>query len=139
MNNYVNIINSSQRKFIANKKIKDACERALKGENITDAEINIVLLNDSEIHKMNKEYLEHDYPTDVISFMLEETPLTGEVYISVDTAEMQSKDYKVSLTNELTRLAVHGTLHIIGYDDIAESDRTYMSNLEDKYLNAAQA
>lgn len=130
----VEIYNESGRKMLPKEKIKKAVLNALQGEKVETAEITIVFLDDNSIHELNKEYLNHDYPTDVISFCLEEEPLSGEVYISADTAQIQADEYNVSLTNELMRLSVHGTLHIIGYDDETDEQRKKMSELEDKYI-----
>ena len=135
--NRVNIYNESGRARLTKNKLENVALAALNGEGIAESEINIILLDDQAIHEMNREYLSHDYPTDVISFQLDEEPLSGEVYISADTAEMQAKDYNVSLTDELMRLAVHGTLHIIGYDDASPEERAAMSALENKYMEEA--
>lgn len=130
----INTFNESGAKFLPWKKISNIVETILKSEGKKEANVNIIVLDDNQIHEMNKEYLSHDYPTDVISFILEEAPLDGEVYISVDTAKEQAKDYKVSLSNEMTRLVAHGTLHLCGYDDDTKEKRAFMTNLENKYL-----
>lgn len=137
MKNKVYIYNESGRARLTKKKLENVAMAALNGEGIVQSEINIILLDDKAIHEMNKEYLDHDFPTDVISFMLDDEPLSGEVYISADTAEIQAQEYKVSLANELMRLAVHGTLHIIGYDDASPEERAAMSALESKYMEEA--
>ena len=76
----------------------------------------------------------YDYPTDIITFPLEDEVLDGELYISLDTAARQAKEYGVSLTNELMRLVAHGTLHLVGYDDATDQQRKEMSRLEDNYI-----
>jgi probable rRNA maturation factor len=96
--------------------------------------INLVVCDDSFIHDLNKQYLAHDYPTDVITFVLEAHPLDAEIYISYETAAEQAKDYQVSLTQEMCRLAVHGALHIAGYDDDSDEKRQAMHKLENHYL-----
>lgn len=130
----INIINSSSTKFLPKKKCNDAIFNTLLGENITQAEINVIYVDDQEIHNINKEFLNHDYPTDVITFPLEEDSVEGEIYISADTAKMQAIEYKVSLENEIIRLAIHGTLHLLGYDDHSADERQAMHLLENKYL-----
>ncbi|MBK7986366.1 MAG: rRNA maturation RNase YbeY [Ignavibacteria bacterium] len=85
---------------------------------------------------MNRKFLQHDYPTDVITFPLEDNPLEGEIYISIDTAIEQARDYNVSVAQELMRLAAHGTLHLIGYDDSTDEERARMSELETLYIES---
>lgn len=115
--------------------------RALKkiGElyNLTDAEVSIILTNDAQIHEINKNYRHVDRPTDVISFALQESvePLIaggpainilGDIIISVDRAKEQASIYGHSLRRELVFLAVHGMLHLLGYDHQEENDRLEM-------------
>lgn len=74
--------------------------------------IDIILISDSEIKKMNKRWFGRNRATDVIAFDF------GEVYISIETAQRQAKERGVTLANELQRLAVHGVAHIGGFDDL---------------------
>ena len=131
----INIYNESFEGKLPKKKISDAVMRVFAAENVSDAKIDIVLCNDNYIHSINKEFLSHDYATDVITFNLDEEILTGEIYISYETATIQAKEYKVSLTNELMRLAVHGALHLLGYDDADDESRQKMHELENKYIS----
>ena len=138
MKNYqINIFNDCSLKFLPVKKTKEAVSNTLKGEKAKNAVINIVYVDDKTIHELNKKYLKHDRTTDVISFSLEEgtSHIDGEIYISIETAVKQAKDYEVSLTNEILRLAVHGTLHLLGYLDDTIEQRQIMSILENKYIN----
>ncbi len=130
----INIFNESSRKRLPRKKIINSLEKLFSAENYNNATINLIFLDDGEIKEINKKYLEHDYATDVISFCLEEEPLEGEVYISVETAKENSIEYNTTFTNELVRYAIHGVLHIIGYNDFSLEDREKMRNLENTYL-----
>ncbi len=130
----IDFTNTTEQKRLKYKKIRKAVENALRGEKINDAEISIVFMNNDDIKDINNRYLKHNWETDVISFPLEDNPLTGEIYIGLEVAREQAKEYKVSLTNELSRLAIHGILHIIGYDDPTDIERENMAKLEDKYL-----
>jgi rRNA maturation RNase YbeY len=85
---------------------------------------------------LNKQYLQHDYATDVITFPLDEQPLYGEIYVSLETARRQANEYGVTVVNELCRLAVHGALHLLGYDDATLEDRAAMHKLESKFITA---
>ncbi|TAE31186.1 MAG: rRNA maturation RNase YbeY [Candidatus Kapaibacterium sp.] len=130
----IHIFNDTAHKPIPRAKMQRVIENVLHGEKILEARVSVVVVDDMRIHAMNKEFLQHDYPTDIITFSLEDEDIDGEMYISIDTARRQAKEYGVSLTNELSRLAAHGTLHLVGYDDAKAEDRTNMSKLEDKYM-----
>jgi probable rRNA maturation factor len=120
-------------------KMRRAVHNVLEGEGITEATVNIVVVDDVSIHEMNKTYLQHDYPTDVITFSLDEEGLSGEIYISAETAREQAKEYGVSFTNELMRLAAHGALHLAGYDDASDEERARMRQLEDTYIGVSRS
>ncbi len=144
----INIYNSSSLKYLPKKKIKRVVENVLSGEGIENAEISLIFAGDDLIRDLNKKYLQHDYPTDVIAFALEEKEIEyefeieneiekiidGEIYIGVEVAKEQAEEYCVSLTNEIKRLAAHGTLHLAGYDDSTAELREQMRHLEDKYI-----
>ena len=98
------------------------------------AQVNVILVDDEELLRMNREHLRHDYYTDVITFTIEEKPLEGEIYISLDRAREQAGEYRVGVYEEVTRLAIHGALHLAGYDDATEGERERMRGLEDRYL-----
>jgi probable rRNA maturation factor len=92
---------------------------------VTAGEVSVTLLEDVAIERLNREYLRHEGPTDVISFALHDPgePPLGDVYIGLDQAVRQAREHGVDLQEELTRLAVHGTLHVMGYDH-PDGDRT---------------
>jgi len=113
---------------------KEIIGSILDDNKITNSVINLIYCSDEYIHNINKEFLNHDYPTDVITFEIEKTPLMCEIYTSVDTAARQASEYNVTLNNELLRLAAHGALHICGMDDNTPDDRNTMKLQEDKYL-----
>ncbi|MDP4662758.1 MAG: rRNA maturation RNase YbeY [Salibacteraceae bacterium] len=97
--------------------------------------INVILLNSDEHTTMNAQYLNHDYPTDILTFEFEEgEKMNGELYLNVDVAQSNSTEYKVSLENELSRLIIHGALHLTGQGDHSDEERRQMKVLEDRYL-----
>ena len=99
-------------------RIRHVVESALRAEGVATAEISIALLPDSRIAGMNREHLGHSGATDVISFALHspgEPPL-GDIYIGAEQARRQAAELGVPLDEELLRLALHGTLHVLGYD-----------------------
>ena len=95
----------------------------------------IILVDDATIKKMHKQWFNDGSATDVITFpVVEEPPIEAEIYISIDTAKRNAERFGVTLTNELCRLAVHGALHIAGYDDATDELRTAMHHRENRYL-----
>lgn len=89
---------------------------------------------------MNRKHLNHDYVTDVLSFELERAHgLETEIYINLDRARSQAREYGVSFTNETRRLLVHGMLHVLGYDDRTNVKRKIMRRREDVALQELEA
>jgi probable rRNA maturation factor len=98
--------------------VERAIRAALGHQRVSEAEISVALLDDGAIQALNREHLGHDYPADVISFPLweEGQSILGDIYIGVEQAARQAADAGVSLVEEVRRLAVHGTLHVLGFD-----------------------
>lgn len=132
----IDVINAHPHTRLRRAEIAESVERALRGERVLNAQVNVVLVSDEALLEMNRDHLGHDYHTDVITFTLEEKPLEGEIYISVDRAREQAAEFRVGLYNEVRRLAIHGALHLAGHDDGTDAQRAAMSALEDKYLAA---
>jgi rRNA maturation RNase YbeY len=97
----------------------------------------INFIDSASIQKINNEYLNHNYSTDIITFNYSGSHLAfdAEIFISIDDAQLSAKKYKVSLSNELKRLIIHGILHLKGYDDIKSSDRLKIKKKENYLLN----
>ena len=130
----LNIFNDTKYKYLPYKKIKSAIGRVFENEGIKEVNVNLIFAEKAFIREMNKEYLGHDHDTDVIAFPMEEDSLFGEIYISVEKAIEQAKDYKVSREEELLRLSVHGALHLAGYKDFTDEQRKKMHQLENSYI-----
>lgn len=98
--------------------LESAAITALEAENAGPVVLSIALLDDAGIAGINESYLSHTGPTDVISFPLAQpgAPLVGDIYIGAEQARRQAAEYGVSETEELVRLVVHGTLHVLGWD-----------------------
>ncbi|HLE08566.1 MAG TPA: rRNA maturation RNase YbeY [Thermodesulfobacteriota bacterium] len=101
---------------IEKKKVRHAAEAILNELGPVKKELSIFLTGDSTIKGLNKKYRHIDRPTDVLSFPMDDPRLLGDVVISVEMAKKQAKGLKVGFYQELTRLLVHGTLHLLGYD-----------------------
>lgn len=112
-----------------------------------EAEVSINIVNNKEIQEINRNYRQQDKPTDVISFALQDSvdgdleiigsdiPLVlGDIIISIDKAREQSRDYNHSFERELCFLAVHGFLHLLGYDHMNEEDETEMFTKQEAIL-----
>lgn len=111
--------------------------------NDLDGQINLVFVDDEEIREMNKEFAGNDYATDVLSFSYLEGDaepiegVVGEIAISYETAERQARDLGVDLSDEIALLALHGSLHIVGYDHQTVEERDRLSNLQREIMGAA--
>jgi probable rRNA maturation factor len=118
------------------RKIKKLIEDIISKEEKISGDINIILTDDISLKKINIDFLKHNYYTDVISFSnnIGKT-VNGEIYISIDTVRINSINYNVSLKNEITRVLIHGVLHLCGYEDVSLDEREEMKELEDEWLN----
>lgn len=95
-----------------------------------DKSISVLLTDNAEIRQLNRDFRGIDEPTDVLSFQGPEfSPVLGDLAISVDMAKMQARRRKAKLEHELGLLAVHGALHLVGYDDQTEPERLEMIRL----------
>ena len=124
---YINYNDARWRKYkIDFEQIASAAAKNLG----PDAEVSIVLTNDSEIHRLNREYRNIDKPTNVLSFELDDDILLGDIYISLDTAQVEADVENISLADHVAHLVVHGMLHLQGYDHIRDSDAIVMEKAE---------
>ncbi|MGB1655967.1 MAG: rRNA maturation RNase YbeY [Longimicrobiales bacterium] len=104
--------------------IENGVRAAIGNEDVTVAEVSVTLLDDARIQELNATYLERDRPTDVIAFSLGGTDgVLGDVYIGYEQAARQADEHGEILATELLRLAIHGTLHVLGYDHPEGSER----------------
>ena len=98
-------------------------------------EINYIFCDDEYLLNINKQYLDHDYYTDVISFDYTENDLiSGDVFISIDRVRENAKDYNVEFEEELKRVIIHGVLHYCGYCDKSEAEEQLMRNKEEEKI-----
>ena len=118
--------------------LKSFIEKRVKKEGYSIETLTYVFCSDKYLLKMNKDFLSHNYYTDIISFDLSETPgnLIGEVYISVDRVKDNAKTHGTSLKEELHRVIFHGALHFCGYKDKKPADTKKMRQMEDLWLAA---
>lgn len=128
--------------------VESIARGTLEAEGVVSAEISIALVDDPRIHEVNRAHLDHDYPTDVISFLYDEAEvgeaddarrgsgkhLEGELVISGDTAAREARSYGWEGRDELALYVVHGLLHLCGYDDLTEDEQIEMRRREASIL-----
>jgi probable rRNA maturation factor len=111
------------RSPLGTARIKDVALGVLKAEKVRNALVSIALVSPARISQLNKRHLSHRGPTDVISFSLGATPggsrgaaIVGDIYIAPDVARENAHRFGIGVREEITRLVVHGTLHVLGHD-----------------------
>ena len=118
--------------------VKQVITSILTDYGYRDGSISIAIVDDPTIHRLNIEYLQHDYATDVLSFTLNSDPnrhwLEGEVIVSYDTAKKMSQVYQWTPWAELVLYIIHGTLHLVGMEDHTDALKKQMQVVETKYL-----
>jgi len=128
------------------KKITTICDLPSTVPS-SEIELAVILVDDKQITEINESYLNHQGPTDVISFdyiedfdesqVSKEDPFTvGELYISLETAERQGLEYNKSLNDELILYIAHGVLHLCGYDDHCDEDIKEMRQAEERVIKS---
>lgn len=121
---------------IDEKKISTWIEMIVKNHDRELGDITYIFCNDDYILKINNEYLNHDYYTDIITFNYnEDNIVSGDIFISVDTVMSNSQKYNTLFSEELHRVIIHGILHLCGLDDHTEKEERNMRNEEEKALN----
>ena len=118
--------------------LKSFIEKRVKKEGLSIESLNYVFCSDKYLLEINKQFLDHNFYTDIISFDLSEEPgkLIGEVYISVDRVKDNAKTHGACFTEELLRVIFHGALHFCGYKDKKPADSKKMRHMEDLWLTA---
>lgn len=123
------------------KLVKRIVKYALKLDHVKRCECNIIFVDNKRIHEINQTYRKVDRETDVISFALEdnqdiemEVRILGDIYISVEKAKEQAKNYGHSFEREISFLAVHGILHLLGYDHMEQEEEKIMFQRQEEVL-----
>lgn len=141
--NEVELIKKVDEEIEELEEVRKFIDFALKEQKLDNVVFNVIIIDNEEIHKINKEYRGIDRPTDVISFALEdddtfvamEKRILGDIYISIDKAREQAVEYGHSLLRELCFLTIHGILHLLGYDHMEASEEKIMFELQERILN----
>lgn len=136
------IVNAPEGADVDEGALTRAVVHVLDHQGVGDAEISLTLLDDDGITALNRQYLSKDRPTDVIAFTLQGgEAVLGDVYLGLDQARRQAEELGVTLDEELVRLAVHGTLHVLGHDhpDGPERTESPMFTLQEELVRQLRA
>jgi len=111
----------------------------LQEEQIKKAKINLIFAQDNLLNNLKIKYFQKDHLTDVIAFRINnytDKEVEGEIYISLERAIDNAKEYEEKVSKELARLIIHGTLHLLNYKDNTDKEKLTMTGLENKYLRS---
>ena len=134
---------------IDEQHLRDIVQRVLIEEEVVSAEISVALVDHEQMRALNKQYLQHDYNTDVLSFLLEcqqQTEATsslrgsgktieGQLIVCTEMAMESAASFQWNQQDELTLYLIHGLLHLLGYDDLSEDEQHIMRQRERELLN----
>ena len=123
--------------------LNDFINYCIKKLDLKNVLFNVIIINNEDIHNLNKNYRDIDRPTDVITFALEDYKdninvgirMLGDIYISYDKVVSQALEYGHSIKREICFLAVHGILHLLGYDHMIKEDEEKMFKLQKELLD----
>ncbi|MBS0263355.1 MAG: rRNA maturation RNase YbeY [Planctomycetes bacterium] len=147
----ISIVNRQRAVPIDRRTLRSLARATLAMEGVSSAEISVAFVSDAEIHEINRNFLNHDFPTDVISFLLEgdgtdlagaagtvrrgaNRVLDGEIVISTETAAHNASRHQTTTSHELALYLVHGLLHLCGYDDLTPREKRLMRRREAEAL-----
>ena len=116
---------------------KEIISLVLKGEGKTVADILVIYTIDQILSDLKKNFFNKEHLTDVIAFRMnayEEVKVEGEIYISIPRVKINAREYGQSFSKELARIIIHGSLHLLNYDDATSNEKIRMTEKEDYYL-----
>jgi len=121
---------------IQKRKITNWIKETISSEGKTTGDISFVFCSDVYLLEVNKQYLNHDYFTDIITFdYVENNVVSGDIFISCDRVRENALTFKTGFEKEISRIIIHGVLHLLGYKDKSKKDKLLMTQKEDIYLN----
>lgn len=134
----ISITNEQQALPIDEARLREAVAEVLRQAGAARASVSVAVVDDPMIHALNRQYLDHDYPTDVLSFPLgdDAAHIDGEIVVSADTAMSQATEYGWPAADELLLYVIHGALHLVGYDDKSDEAAQAMREAERRVLAA---
>ncbi|MGD9929683.1 MAG: rRNA maturation RNase YbeY [Mangrovibacterium sp.] len=118
------------------KCLKNWITSTIKEEGKMPGELSFIFCSDPYLLEINKQYLDHDYFTDIITFdYVEGRMVSGDIFVSVDRVSENADTFQVSFSDELNRILIHGVLHLCGYADKLPQEKKIMTQKEDFYLD----
>lgn len=141
----INIYNSQKSIKISKRSIQKQIKAVLQSENVNCDELSLYLIDEKSIKKLHKDFFNDDTSTDCISFPIDSPEefhnysILGEVFVCPEVAIRYSKEHDISSYDETTLYIIHGLLHLLGYDDISEKDKTTMRKKEKKCMSVLKA
>ena len=131
----INIHYEEIQEFKLQDKVQVWIVNTIENEKKEGGEINVIFCSDDYLLNMNKEHLNHDYFTDIITFdFCQGNIVSGDLFISVDRVGENAKDFNVEFNKELHRVIIHGVLHLIGFNDKTDEEQSLMTEKENQYL-----
>ncbi len=126
----------SQHSSISKRAVHTLISSLKKEFNLSISFLSISFISSSELHDINREYLNHDYETDIITFDYSKKPqdIDGEILISFEDARRNAKKFNVTYGKELNRLVIHGMLHLLNFDDNNKENKKIMKRMENKLI-----
>ena len=135
---FLEILDEQEILVVDLEKVRTVCESILADNGIKSGKINVVLVDSDTIQQYNRDFLQHDYPTDSISFLTEDRRskgyLEGEVLACTEIAKNRAAEFGWTAEEELLLYVVHGMLHLVGFDDETPDRQTVMQEKERHYL-----
>lgn len=120
------------------KLLQQTLEHLIVNEGFVSGDVNIIYCSDEHLLQMNKDYLNHDYYTDIITFdYVDDQTVSGDLFISLDRIKENASQFADNLDQELFRVMIHGVLHLCGYHDKSEEEQQTMRGKENEYLKYA--
>jgi probable rRNA maturation factor len=132
----ISLTNQQARHTVDERRLVEAAKTVLQDSPFTSSAISLAVVDDATIHELNRRHLNHDWPTDVLSFALEDSDghLEGEVILSADTAASAASEFGNTAENEQLLYVIHGMLHLVGYGDESDDEVQAMRLAEAHYL-----
>lgn len=118
-------------------KKRNWIEKVLENSGLKSGDINYIFCSDSYLLEINKQFLDHDYFTDIITFPVDDDRkgrISSDMYLSIERIEDNAKNLGLSFDNELLRVMIHGILHLLGYEDKSIPGEKDMRNQEDRWM-----
>jgi probable rRNA maturation factor len=120
---------------INKNSIKNSIKKLITNDLMITGDISVIVCSDLFLLEINKQYLQHDYYTDIITFnYCEGEIISGDLFISIDRVEENAKIFEIPVNHEFLRVMFHGILHLTGYNDKTEEEQRIMRQKEDFYL-----